>query len=114
MIKYQEGPQATAPPGIITMAPVYRHPKRPIEFHTCTCEMCAAHMTAIDQLAEKVAIGASEEVKHWTGVSWTEIVISDWQDIMGKKKQAYWHYKSMMNLASDNQCVISLEKVCSH
>jgi len=43
-------------------------------------------------LAEKVALGAATEVEHWNDVSFDELVVSDWQDVLGKKDQAYWRY----------------------
>jgi hypothetical protein len=80
----------------------------------CQCRTCAYHLLLIDQLAEKVAIGAMMEKEHWINVSFEEVVVSDWQDILGKKEQAYWRYKTLSDLAIRNHpTIFSLENVCS-
>lgn len=106
-------PKLVSPGRPPSMAPIFRHPKRPITFLTCYCYWCTSHIEAIDQLAEKVALGASEEADHWQGVSWIDIVVSDWQDILGKKKQAYWSFKALGDLARGPSIIpLGLEKVC--
>ena len=78
----------------------------------CRCELCAQHLLFIDQLAEKVGLGAATEVEHWNDVSFDELVVSDWQDILGKKDQAYWRWKMLEELAvRDRSTPINLEIV---
>lgn len=55
-------------------------------------------------------MGAATEIENWNDVSFDELVVSDWQDILGKKDQAYWRYKMLEELAvRDRSTPINLE-----
>jgi hypothetical protein len=92
-------PRMVTPGRPPSMAPVFRHLNRPTTLCTCHCYWCTSHVEAINQLAEKVVLGASEEAVHSPGVSWIDIAVSDWQDILGKKRQAYWSFKALGEIA---------------